>query len=428
MSFFNNRYSSLLITLLLISLMVSSCGTTHQIRHDLKRHEKGASYFKGFVLYNPISKKEIINYNGTKYFTPASNTKLFTFYTAYKSLKDSVKSLAYFRAKDSLIIEGTADPSLFYGFDSTKVVAFLKNATDSIYLLDKKIDENPYGSGWAWDDYLYYYMPEKSLFPIYGNIVKYSLENDSLVSYPSYFNQYISVIDSVIQTRELTENKFYYAHSLDKKIYEVPFITSNSIVAEILKHLTQKKVKLITKEKEYDFTFLYGLNYDELYKKLLVDSDNHIAEQLMLQVGKEVANTYSVSAAIEYSLTNYLQELPQKPRWVDGSGLSRYNLFSPNDMVFLLDKMYREIPQQKLFDYFPVGGTSGTLKNWYGNDKPFVYAKSGSLSNNYNLSGYLTTKKGTLLIFSSMNNHFKVSSKAVKKDIEEILLEIYNTY
>ena len=148
----------------------------------------------------------------------------------------------------------------------------------------------------------------------------------------------------------------------------------------------------------------------------------------MLQVGKKVVDSYSVSAAIDYALSNYLHDLPQEPRWVDGSGLSRYNLFTPNDMVFLLNKMYREIPLKKLLWYFPVGGESGTLKNWYDNKKPYVYAKSGTLSNNYNLSGYLITKKNTLLIFSYMNNHYKLSTSEIKIEIQKALEKIYNSY
>ena len=121
-----------------------------------------------------------------------------------------------------------------------------------------------------------------------------------------------------------------------------------------------------------------------------------------------------------------MPNLPQKPRWVDGSGLSRYNLFTPEDNVHLLTKMYQEIPLEKLLSYFPAGGKSGTLKRWYGHETAYVYAKSGTLSNNYNLSGYLITKKGTLLIFSYMNNHYKLTNSQIKAQIQEHLEEIYN--
>ncbi|MCB0459345.1 MAG: D-alanyl-D-alanine carboxypeptidase, partial [Flavobacteriaceae bacterium] len=56
------------------------------------------------------------------------------------------------------------------------------------------------------------------------------------------------------------------------------------------------------------------------------------------------------------------------------------------------------------------------------------YAKSGTLSNNYNLSGYIVTKRGNVFIFSYMNNHYVIPLSEVKKEIEETLLTIYNNY
>ena len=424
MSFLKTKY--LLLTFLI--LMLISCGTTQKITKEFRVDNDTSSFFKGFVLYNPESKKEIINHNGAKYFTPASNTKLFTFYTAYKTLKDSVKSLAYYKTNDSIVIKGTADPSLLYfGKDSVKVIDFLKNQTDSIYMLDASIDEAHYGSGWAWDDYSYYYMPDKSLFPIYGNILNYKKSGDSLIAIPTFFKKHITVLDSISVTRDLNHNRFYVEKE-SKRTYHVPFKTSNELTATLLSEQIGKSVTLIPAKKRVEFNYLYGSHYDDLFKELLVVSDNFIAEQLMLQVSNEVDSTYNVQDAIRYSLENYLKGIPQEPRWVDGSGLSRYNLCTPSSLVFLLEKMYQEIPRQKLLNYFPVGGESGTLKNWYDNDRPFVYAKSGTLSNNYSLSGYLITKKGTLLIFSYMNNHYKIATSEVKKEMEIVLKEIYNHY
>lgn len=416
-----------LLYLLLNVFILTSCGTTHKIKSNLKHNNKESSFFKGFVLYNPETKKEIINHNGQKYFTPASNTKLFTFYTAYKALQDSVVSLEYYKTQDSILIKGTADPSLLYGFDSSKIINFLKNETDNIYLLDEYIDETPYGNGWAWDDYQNYYMPEKSLFPMYGNIIKYSIRDSLTESTPFYLNKNIKVLDTTTTLRELSKNIFYIQKDSEKES-EVPFITSNQLVAGLLSELAEKNIKVIPTTKKYNFKLLKSIRYDELYKQMLVVSDNFIAEQLLLQVGKEVTNSYSVKAAIDYSLTNYLQDLPQKPRWVDGSGLSRYNLFSPNDFVFLLEKMFQEIPLTKLLNYFPVESESDTLKNWDENEKPYVFAKTGSLSNNYNLSGYLITKKGTILIFSYMNNHYQKQTSTIKNDIEKTLKTIYSNF
>lgn len=402
----------------LLIVIMSSCGTTQKLKREFKQHHKESTFLKGFVLYNPVTKNELVNHNGNKYFTPASNTKLFTFYTAYKTLGDSIKGLEYFKTKDSLIIKGTADPSLLYGTKDSKVLDFLRKSIDSIYMVDVSIDEPHYGSGWAWDDYIYYYMPEKSLFPTHGNLLTYLTRKDSVSSNIFAFKNNISISDTKLR-RSYSENKFYAQKGKDKK-YKVPFVTSNQLSTQILSDEIDKKITLIPNRKVV-FKPIYSVKKDSLLTKLMVDSDNFISEQLMLQVGYEVSGKYSVKEAINYSLENYLNDLPQLPRWVDGSGLSRYNLLTPNDMVHMLDKMYREIPQEKLFSYFPVVGISR-------NKIPYVFAKSGSLSNNYNLSGYIVTKKGKVLVFSYMNNHFKESSLEVKKEIEKTLFKIYSEY
>lgn len=409
-------------------IILVSCSTTKQLEHDLEQQSDINNYFRGFVVYDTKTNKEIINYNGAKYFTPASNTKLFTFYTAYRTFKDSVAGLEYEILNDSLIIKGTADPSLLYGTNESKSISFLNNAKQNIYLVDEVIAEKPLGAGWSWDDYAYYYMPEKNLFPIYGNILKLSTAHDSIVVYPNFFENTVKVADDRSQNREVHENVFYVSGTNQVKDREIPFKTSNQLVADLLSDEIGSKVTLISNSPDYNFKTLFSVKYDSLYKKMLHISDNFIAEQLMLQVGYQVDSTYSVAKAIQYSLDNYLQDIPQKPRWVDGSGLSRYNLFTPESYVFLLKKMYKEIPRDRLFSYLPAGGISGTLKNYFENEVPYIYAKSGTLSNNYNLSGYLVTKKGTVLIFSFMNNHYKGSASDRKKEMALYFKKLYEKY
>ena len=49
----------------------------------------------GFVVYDPSNKKFLYNYQGDKYFIPASNIKIVTCYTAMKFLGDSLLGLRY---------------------------------------------------------------------------------------------------------------------------------------------------------------------------------------------------------------------------------------------------------------------------------------------------------------------------------------------
>ena len=409
-------------------LLLSACSIGKRIQNDMVKEAEMNTFFKGLVVYNPKTDKVLVNYNGNKYFTPASNTKLFTFYASFRSFQDSVTGLKYTMRKDSLIIKGTADPSFLYGFEESKTLDFLKSKSQNIYLIDESIAEAPLGSGWAWDDYEYYYMPEKSLFPIYGNLIKLTKRGNTITTKPSFFETNIKIEDSIFIRRDVSDNNFYVLKGTEVSYREIPFKTSNQLVADLLSEELEKKVTLIRPNIDYKYLDFKSVSYDSLYTQMLTISDNFIAEQLMIQVGFEKSGIYSVDKGIAYALDNYLKDIPQKPRWVDGSGLSRYNLFTPESIVYLLKKMYLEIPKEKLFAYFPSGGVSGTLKNSFKSEKPFIFAKSGTLSNNYNLSGYLVTKKGTVLLFSYMNNHYPDSSSERKKEMEKVFLTLYNTY
>jgi len=208
---------------------------------------------------------------------------------------------------------------------------------------------------------------------------------------------------------------------------EVPYITSNQLAADLLGEAIDKKVTLIKGFEKETFIQLTTQSYDSLYTQMLVNSDNFIAEQLMLQISRKTDSVYQVKKAIDHALSNLLSDIPQKPRWVDGSGLSRYNLFTPESMVYVLKKLYREVPHDKLLSYLPAGGVSGTLEDSFKGPggKPYVFAKSGTLSNNYCLSGFIRTKRGKLLIFSFMNNHYIGSSGERKKEIQDYLLQLY---
>ena len=50
-----------------------------------------------------------------------------------------------------------------------------------------------------------------------------------------------------------------------------------------------------------------------------------------------------------------------------------------------------------------------------------VYAKTGTLRHNHNLSGYLISDSGEKYIFSFMVNHFTSESDDVKKGISDLL-------
>jgi D-alanyl-D-alanine carboxypeptidase/D-alanyl-D-alanine-endopeptidase (penicillin-binding protein 4) len=172
---------------------------------------------------------------------------------------------------------------------------------------------------------------------------------------------------------------------------------------------------------------LYSMSTEPVYRLMMQESDNMLAEQLLLLCGTVLKDSINSSFAIKSIKEKYLQDLPDAPKWVDGSGLSRYNLFTPRSIIKLLEKIHAELPQEKLFSILANGGKSGTVKNMFKtDDEAFVFAKSGSLSGVYNLSGYLITKKGKTILFSLMNNNFTKPTSQVRKEVEKILLEVRN--
>lgn len=390
--------------------------------------------FTGFVLFDAKKNKEVLNINGNKFFTPASNTKIFTFYTSMMVLNDSIPLLKYFISNDSLIFWGTGNPlCLNPDFaDNSYSIDFLSNRKEKLYFCDDNFQDDKLGSGWAWDDYLYDYQLEKNSFPIYGNRLKIDFKNGSTIVSPSFFNEKIVFnTDSNYYYRNIYENNFTIGKFKNDKTVSIPLVIDSMTVLLALKNATKKHVNECPElnKSNMNFSQLNIPTPDSIYIRLLHNSDNFIAEQLILMCSHKLFDTLNTKKTINWSKENLLPNLQHNCRWVDGSGLSRYNLFSPKDMVYVLSKIYNKLTWEQIKYFFPTAGKSGTLKNTYKSiSEPYIFAKSGSLSNNYNLSGFIITKKKNKYIFSFMNNHFLKKSSSIKHEMEKIFMYIYENY
>ncbi|MCL6218421.1 D-alanyl-D-alanine carboxypeptidase/D-alanyl-D-alanine-endopeptidase [Zunongwangia pacifica] len=426
----------------LLSLFCFSCAsikTTKNINQVFENSPAFQQGFAGLVIYDPENDKTIFDKNGDKYFTPASNTKLFTFYTALKILGDSIPSIKYATYGDSLIFKGTGDPGFLYAeFDSQNTLDFLRKSDKKLFLLSPNFTETKFGPGWAWDDYNDYYSAERNAFPLYGNVVEFLFKNGQNLpnSYPAIFKDSIST--------EATQNLGTGVYrDFDANIFRVknikrnegstrlvPFITSEFTSAKLLSDTLHKEVMILHQKPEnVDLKhIIYNTASDSLYKKMLQDSDNFIAEQLLLVSAGKISDTLKTNIAINYAQKNLLSDLPDNINWYDGSGLTRYNLFTPRSVVKLISKITNEIGKDRFKALLPASGESGTLKNSYKASKPYIYAKTGSLRNNHSLSGLLITKSGKTLYFSFMNSNYTVASTQLKKAMEEILATVRDQY
>ena len=415
-----------------------SCSPGKKLAKNLKRTEIKFQDHIGFMLYDPEKRKTLADFNAEKYFTPASNTKIFTFFSAIQLLGDSIPAFRYIEKPDSLIFWGTGDPSFLNRntFQSTVAYDFLKNHSASLYFSTANFYQNYFGPGWAWDDYNSYYSAERSSFPIYSNCmtVTDSVNHEIKVS-PRYFQDSIvsqpSIESGKRAIREISRNKIVFQADTSRKAYtkEIPFHVSPQLIASLLRDTLQREVRLIdTGMPEEGVRTLFSIPSDSLYKVMMQESDNFIAEQLLQLCALEISDSLKSQIAIDYVKKSFLFDLPDEPQWVDGSGLSRYNLFTPRSIVRLWEKIMHLVPRERLFELLAIGGKAGTTKNYYQAETPYIFGKTGTLSNNHCISGYLLTKKGKVLIFSFMNNNFTTSTREVRAMMEEKLFEIHEKF
>jgi len=418
-------------THLLIAILFLACSPRKFITKSLKESSDQLHNHTGFVLYDPLKKETLVSFQGDKYFTPASNTKIFTLYAGLKILGDSVPALRWISRSDSLIFWGTGDPSFLYPnvFQNQKVLNFLQNRPEKLIFSDGNFFENAYGPGWAWDDSREYFQAERSSFPVYGNLISLS-KNRGLQ--PTFFQS--NFREDTIKKNALNREQFSNKLSINKNkiaskgINVVPFITSSTLTAQLLADTLNREVVLSSKPMEGQTSLLYSIPADSLYKVMMKASDNFIAEQTLLMCAQKVSDSLNTKIAIDKVIKDFLNDLPDAPVWVDGSGLSRYNQFTPRTITKLWEKIYETIPQQRLFPLLATNGQPGTIKNFLPKHPPIIFGKSGGLANNYCLSGYLVTRKKRLLIFSSMNANVVPPTRNVRSNLEKILTYVYEKY
>jgi D-alanyl-D-alanine carboxypeptidase/D-alanyl-D-alanine-endopeptidase (penicillin-binding protein 4) len=417
-------------TLYLLCIIIIAVGCKSlKIKHKIEKQMASSFFenqFTGIYIYDVNADKVVYNYNGNKYFTPASNVKIFTLFTGLELLSDSIPAFKYDVDKDTITIQATGDPTFLHSFFKDSTALKMAKKYKKVNLLTNNSIDKKYAPGWAWEDFDSYFSPERSAFPMYGNVLTIQHGN-SLRVVPDYFENDIKITDNSYGRSEFS-NQFYFGKNRLEET-QIPMIMNNSLLLNLWNNLLPNKVTIISKTDVYVSKTAYSISADSLYKRMMEVSDNFLAEQLLILASSTLSATLNSAKARTFILENQLKDLKQKPRWVDGSGLSRYNLFTPSSFVEVLTKMYKKIPKERLFSFFPVAGTSGTLKNWFsGKERPFLYAKSGSLGNNYNLSGYLITNSKKVLIFSFMNNHFTHSSSSIKEQIQVVLEQLRDDY
>ena len=384
-------------------------------------------HLTGFLLYDLDSGRVVFEKNSHQRFIPASTIKLLTGYAALMVLQDSTQTLRYLSSGDTLKIWGSGDPSWNYKEfaqpDFQKIIGNHK----VVQFSDANQVSPSYGYGWQWDDYYFDYAAERSSLPIYGNLVQVEKIGDSLRLFPDFFQAQLqsSTKDFKELTRDFHSNTFFYnpASYRGRENY-IPFLVQPELLVQLASRETglpwiYKAEPLPAVHQQWRASALLPI-----LKEMMLMSDNFLAEQLLFMVSDKLFQTLDTDRALDYLIKTELADLPDSPRWVDGSGLSRHNLITPRSLVGVFEKLNRLLPREQLLELLATGGKTGTLKNTFQAAQPYIFAKTGSMSHSYNLAGLVQTKSGKTYAFAFMNTNFPSSVSTVRKEVEKVMLQV----
>jgi D-alanyl-D-alanine carboxypeptidase/D-alanyl-D-alanine-endopeptidase (penicillin-binding protein 4) len=403
--------------------------TGKKVRKMFSNSDVMQEHFVGFILQEEGGKIVYAQHQDI-HFVPASNTKLLTLYTALNILGDSIPAFKYQIEGDSLIIWGTGDPSFLHPkLDNRRVYDFLADSHYNIFLANEPdLDFEPS-----------YWRSDLSHFPLYGNLatIKYDTSVGMLI-FPK------PVSNLIVQDSTFVPTKFNVTRSKTGKelIYPkmtipgdfqsiVPFPMDLQMTRLLLQDTLKKEVSLIQKKKSIDTKTYFSIPSDSLYRNMMLPSDNFLAEQILLLCSGVISDSLDAKTTIGFGLEHHYKDFKNPPVWEDGSGLSRFNLFTPITVLEVLNLLEQKIvDRDRLKALMPAGGVSGTLRTAYKTDngKPFVWAKTGSLRYMHLQSGWLETRKGRRFRYVFMNNNFVRPVAEVRNEMVRIMTEIHEKY
>lgn len=142
-------------------------------------------------------------------------------------------------------------------------------------------------------------------------------------------------------------------------------------------------------------------------------SENAIGEMLVLNMAADHGRGASSWNAGTSLMGDWLVEQVGLERGsfriADGSGLSRYNLITPEGTIQLLQHMWNHEHREAYVDSLPIAGVDGTMRGRLTgtpSGERRVIAKTGTMSGVSCLSGYVQTEEGNWLAFSLLTNGF----------------------
>ncbi len=163
---------------------------------------------------------------------------------------------------------------------------------------------------------------------------------------------------------------------------------------------------------------------NQILAPMMLHSNNFIAEQVWRAAVARVRRGAGLDDARRIELDCYRRHgLSWIQPGYDGSGLSGRDQMSANELVAIIEMLYRSPNRDLLIESLPVAGESGTLRHRsYGRSEGRVIAKTGTLDGASALTGFvLDAKHEPKYVFSVVGNANRNTDGRLASRITELL-------
>ncbi|MGC9512298.1 MAG: D-alanyl-D-alanine carboxypeptidase/D-alanyl-D-alanine endopeptidase [Fidelibacterota bacterium] len=434
--------------------------------------------FWGVQIKSAVTGKIWYEKNQNRMFMPASNNKIPTTAVAlthfgpdyrFKSMVTTNGEIRDSVLTGDLIVFSNGDPTLYerFFFDPRDVfkdwarrlkAMGIREIEGRIIGDDDAFDNRRIGSGWSFEYLDVWYAAEINALQFNENYVDLTITpplmpDGELLVEPNVESSYFT-IETDVMVGDTGKTKIRVDRDYGSNIIRIngyvlagdaSFMVSPSIFNPTLFYGTALKETLLDEgisvngpvvdcddiedESWRDSTEILYIHdsppFRDILKGLMKRSQNLYAETMARLLGYDVYGLGSFSngrKVVEKQLEVW-GIAPDSYVYADGSGLSRYNYWSPSQLVTILEAMYHSPYWPVWYEIQSVAGQDGTLRNRMkgtpaeGN----VHAKTGTIANTRGLSGYVTTRNGELLIFSFLINGHLLKSDETDMITDKVL-------
>jgi D-alanyl-D-alanine carboxypeptidase/D-alanyl-D-alanine-endopeptidase (penicillin-binding protein 4) len=430
---------------------------------------------KGIEIYSRKHKKPIYDFNSGFLFNPASNLKIATTSFALQNLGVDYKFKTSFVAPGArhasaidgdLFVMTCGDPLITHQDIDSVASAIYKNGVrgiDGNLIIDvSRFDSVEWGSGWMWNDepgdYQMFVSPAcLDHNTISVNVSLDSLRNNVIVKTdPStqfvrtIFSAIPDAIDSLHVTRVMLNDtnvisvSGFYSPFLQPSEYTFsvrhPARYFGTVFKEALatKGIEVQGKTLVNYDRQnrisgttLDTLFTLEHSIDTVVTYINKVSDNLGAECLLKEVAYDIQKkpgSADAGVRLEEEFLKSCGVDSTEYSIVDGSGLSRYNLMTPDAIVSILNHDLGQPFGNLLLHSLPVSDVDGTLEDRMNQDfvAGKILAKTGSISGVSTLSGYVLLPNDTL-VFSMMMQNFVTSGDSLRA-LQDSLCKVISLY